>query len=130
MLEANAIAQAEALLAGKSAETAEAEMRAAGMDRARAAALAPHRAFPGDRPTTFITVERLDAPALGRLVALYEHKVAVQGHLWDINSFDQWGVELGKVLAGSVLKELHGAEPDAHDGSTASLIRWFRGGAG
>ena len=127
MLAANAIAQAEALLAGKSAETAEAEMIAAGMDPARAAALAPHRAFPGDRPTIFITMERLDAHALGRLIALYEHKVAVQGHLWDINSFDQWGVELGKVLAGSVLKELHGAEPAAHDGSTAALIRWFRG---
>jgi len=128
MLAANAIAQAEALLGGKTAAEAEAEMLAAGMDPARAAALAPHRAFSGDRPSIFITMDRLDAFGLGRLIALYEHKVAVQGHLWDVNSFDQWGVELGKVLAGGVLKEMQGEAAGAHDASTQALISWFRTG--
>ena len=89
------------------------------------AAVAPHRVFPGNRPSTTILFRRLDAFTLGRLVALYEHKVAVQGCLWGINSFDQWGVELGKVLASGVLRELEGGAAGAHDGSTAALLARF-----
>ena len=127
ILAANAIAQAEALLAGKTAEEACAEMRAAGMDEAEARRLAPHRAFPGDRPSLFLLYRRLDAATLGALVALYEHKVACLGPLWGINPFDQWGVELGKVLAGRVLPELApGAAIGPHDSSTTALIRAFR----
>jgi glucose-6-phosphate isomerase len=127
ILAAHAIAQAEALLAGKTAAQAEAEMLAAGMAPSEAARLAPHRAFPGDRPSLFLLYRRLDATTLGALVALYENKVAALGALWRINPFDQWGVELGKVLAGRVLPELSpGAAPGAHDGSTTALIRAFR----
>jgi glucose-6-phosphate isomerase len=125
ILAANAFAQAEALLAGKTRAQVEAEMRAAGADDATVAAVAPHRVFPGNRPSTTILFRRLDAFTLGRLVALYEHKVAVQGCLWGINSFDQWGVELGKVLASGVLKELEGGPAGVHDGSTASLMGRF-----
>ena len=125
ILAANAFAQAEALLAGKTLAEVQAEMRAAGADAAAITAIAPHRAFAGNRPSTTILFRRLDAFTLGRLVALYEHKVAVQGCLWGINSFDQWGVELGKMLAGGVLRELSGGPAGAHDGSTASLIARF-----
>ena len=83
--------------------------------------------FTGDRPTNTIVYRRLDGYALGRLIALYEHKVAVQGWLWNIDSFDQWGVELGKVLAGGIIPELSsGAQPGAHDSSTEALIGRFR----
>jgi glucose-6-phosphate isomerase len=127
ILAAHAIAQAEALLAGKTEESALAEMLAGGMAADEARRLAPHRAFPGDRPSLFLLYRRLDAATLGALVALYEHKVACLGGLWGINPFDQWGVELGKVLAGRVLPELApGAAIAAHDGSTAALIRAFR----
>lgn len=125
ILAANAFAQAEALLAGKTRGQVETEMRAAGANDAAVAAVAPHRVFPGNRPSTTILFRRLDAFTLGRLVALYEHKVAVQGCLWGINSFDQWGVELGKVLASGVLKELEGGPAGVHDGSTAALMARF-----
>ncbi len=122
MLSANAIAQAEALLCGKTAVQAEMEMLQTGMDPVQAAFLAPHRAFPGDRPSIFISMEHLDAYGIGRLIALYEHKVAVQGHLWDVNSFDQWGVEFGKALATGILAELSGDRVYDHDPSTSALI--------
>jgi glucose-6-phosphate isomerase len=127
ILAAHAIAQSEALLAGKTEAAAEAEMLEAGTDATEAARLAPHRAFPGDRPSLFLLYRRLDPATLGALVALYEHKVAALGALWAINPFDQWGVELGKVLAGRVLPELSpGAVIGAHDGSTTALIHAFR----
>ena len=126
ILAANAFAQAEALLAGKSLADIQAEMRVAGADAATIAAIAPHRVFSGNRPSTTILFRQLDAFTLGRLVVLYEHKVAVQGCLWGINSFDQWGVELGKMLAGGVLRELDGGPGTAHDGSTTALIARFR----
>ncbi|WP_426959589.1 glucose-6-phosphate isomerase [Muricoccus radiodurans] len=120
---ANGLAQAEALLRGRDAEEVRAEMEAAGMDAARVAALLPHRLFPGDRPSTTILVERLTPAVLGQIVALYEHKVFCLGALWGVDAFDQWGVELGKQLAGAILPELSpGAEPREHDGSTAALI--------
>jgi glucose-6-phosphate isomerase len=127
MLAANALAQAEALLRGRTLDEAAAEMRAKGAGAAEIAALAPHRVFPGNRPSVTILFGRLDGYALGRLIALYEHKVAVQGAIWNINSFDQWGVELGKVLASGLLPDLApGATPATHDGSTTALIHRFR----
>ena len=127
---ANLVAQAEALMRGKTAAEAEAEMRAAGVPEERIAALLPHRVFCGDRPSNVVLLERLDPFTLGALVAAYEHRTFVQGVIWDVNSFDQWGVELGKQLAARVLAELdpHAAAPsaDAHDASTRGLIERYR----
>lgn len=121
---ANALAQMQALMVGKTADQARAEMIAGGMDAAEADRLAPHRAFPGDRPSTAIVIERLTPQALGALLALYEHKTFVEGVVWDINSFDQWGVELGKVLAKAILKDVAAGAPSAGlDPSTAALMR-------
>ena len=126
-LAANAFAQAEALMVGKSEAKIRAEMAAKGAPAAEIDAVAPHRVAPGERPSNTIMFGRLDAFSLGRLIALYEHKVAVQGCLWDIDSFDQWGVELGKVLANGILPELTpGAAPRAHDSSTNAQIARFR----
>ncbi len=118
---ANGLAQAEALLRGKDADAVAAEMRKAGASEAEIARLTPHRVFPGDRPSTLILLPRLDAFTLGQLVALYEHKVACLGALWGINPFDQWGVELGKVLAGHILPALSGGDA-AQDPATAPMI--------
>jgi glucose-6-phosphate isomerase len=127
MLAANAFAQAEALLRGKTREEVEAEMRSAGAADAEIAAIAPHRVFSGDRPSTTILFRKLDGFSLGRLIALYEHKVAVQGAIWGIDSYDQWGVELGKVLARGVLPGLAPrATLEGHDASTLALMRRFR----
>ena len=126
-LAANAFAQAEALLVGRKEADIRAEMAAKGLPQAEIDLIAPHRVAPGERPSNTILFERLDAFSLGRLIALYEHKVAVQGCLWGIDSFDQWGVELGKQLAGGILPELTpGSAPGAHDASTNALIARFR----
>jgi glucose-6-phosphate isomerase len=124
LLMGNLFAQAEALAFGKSSE----EVAAAGV----AAELVPHRTFPGNRPTTVILAPRLTPSVLGQLVALYEHKVFTQGVIWGINSFDQWGVELGKALATTIIDELTSeAAPDlAHDASTNALIKRYRQGRG
>ncbi|MCC7268631.1 MAG: glucose-6-phosphate isomerase [Caulobacteraceae bacterium] len=119
---ANAVAQAEALMVGRAEGEVRAELQAAGLDAAHIDALAPQRAFPGDRPSSFILMDRLTPRALGAVIALYEHKTFVEGVLWGINSFDQWGVELGKTLAARVLGELRGGPRGAHDPSTAALI--------
>lgn len=121
LLVANVFAQAEALAFGKTPE----EVREEGTDEA----LVPHRTFEGNRPTNVILAERLTPEVLGSLVALYEHSVFTQGTIWGINSFDQWGVELGKVLANRIAPELSAAEdPElAHDSSTNALIRAYRG---
>jgi glucose-6-phosphate isomerase len=120
LLMSNVFAQAEALAFGKTAD----EVRAEGV----AEALVPHKTFPGNRPSTTILAERLTPRVLGSLVALYEHSVFTQGCIWGVNPFDQWGVELGKVLANRIIPELESqAEPSlAHDSSTNSLIRWYR----
>jgi glucose-6-phosphate isomerase len=120
LLMANFLAQTEALAFGKTREEVEAE--GVGPD------LAPHRTFGGNRPTSTIMVPELTPSVLGQLTALYEHKVFTQGVIWDVNSFDQWGVELGKVLATRIAAELApGAGDDlAHDGSTNTLIRRYR----
>ncbi|HJR03656.1 MAG TPA: glucose-6-phosphate isomerase [Methylomirabilota bacterium] len=120
LLTANLIAQTEALAFGKTA----AEVAAEGVP----AAQVPHRTFEGNRPSNTILADELTPAALGRLVALYEHKVFVQGSIWRINSFDQWGVELGKALAGRIAPELESRDEPAlrHDGSTNALIRRYR----
>ncbi|MDF0666047.1 MAG: glucose-6-phosphate isomerase [Nitrospira sp.] len=120
LLASNLFAQTEALAFGKTA----AEVEAEGVPPA----LAPHRTFPGNRPTNTILVEQLTPELFGKLIALYEHKVFVQGTVWRINSFDQWGVELGKVLAKRITPELTSAtDPDLrHDSSTNELIRRYR----
>ncbi len=122
LLLANVIAQAEALMVGRSQAEVRAELTAKGLAQAQIDTLAPQRTFPGDRPSSFILMESLTPKALGALIALYEHKVFVEGVLWDINSFDQWGVELGKTLALRIQAELEGATPGAHDPSTTELV--------
>jgi glucose-6-phosphate isomerase len=125
-LAANAFAQAEALMRGRSESEIRAEMAAKGASQADIDAIAPHRVAAGERPSTTILFRRLDPFSLGRLIALYEHKVAVQGCLWGIDSFDQWGVELGKQLASGILPELTpGAARNGHDSSTTALIDRF-----
>jgi glucose-6-phosphate isomerase len=120
LLMSNVFAQAEALAFGKTA----AEVRAEGVPES----LVPHKTFPGNRPSTTILADRLTPRVLGSLVALYEHSVFVQGCIWDINPFDQWGVELGKVLANRIVPELESPSEPAlgHDSSTNALIRWYR----
>jgi len=118
---ANCFAQAEAFMKGKTADEVRADL--AGQDPAEIERLVPHKTFPGNRPSNMILVERLTPAALGALIALYEHKTFVQGALWDVNSFDQWGVELGKVLAKKIEAELNGdVQPALHDSSTNGLI--------
>ena len=120
LLMSNVFAQAEALAFGKTAD----EVRAEGVSES----LVPHKTFPGNRPSTTILAERLTPRVLGSLVALYEHSVFTQGCIWNINPFDQWGVELGKVLANRIIPELESqTEPSlGHDSSTNSLIQWYR----
>jgi len=120
LLMANLIAQGEALAFGKSAD----QVRAEGTPEA----LVPHRTFEGNRPSTTILADKLTPHTLGTLIALYEHSVFVQGVIWDIDSFDQWGVELGKQLAKTTIAELTAADvpPLAHDSSTNALIRRYR----
>jgi glucose-6-phosphate isomerase len=120
MLLANVFAQAEALAFGKTPEQVKAEGTP---DR-----LVPHRVFEGNRPSNTILVERLTPETLGKLVALYEHSVFTQGTIWGIDSFDQWGVELGKVLAKRMIPELESQEELTldHDSSTNNLIRRYR----
>ena len=120
---ANVIAQAEALMRGKSETDVRAELWDRGLAPDEIDALAPQRTFPGDRPSTLILLDRLTPERLGSLIALYEHKTFVEGAIWGINSFDQWGVELGKTLAGRVLGELEGGPAGEHDPSTAALIQ-------
>jgi glucose-6-phosphate isomerase len=115
---ANLFAQTEALAFGKTAE----EVKADGVPDFQV----PHRVFEGNRPTNTILAERLTPEMLGKLVALYEHKVFTQGTIWHINSFDQWGVELGKVLAQRIIPELSSDNELKHDSSTNTLIRRYR----
>jgi len=120
MLLANVFAQAEALAFGKTPEQVKAE--------GTPDWLVPHRVFEGNRPSNVILADRLTPEALGKLVALYEHSVFTQGTIWNINSFDQWGVELGKALAQRIIPELEtSSAPELkHDSSTNNLIRHYR----
>jgi glucose-6-phosphate isomerase len=121
LLVANLLAQTEALAFGR----ASSEVRAQGVSEE----LVPHRSFEGNRPSVTVLAPELNPRALGALVALYEHRVFVQGVIWGINSFDQWGVELGKALAGRIVEELSGppsSTTTAHDSSTNELIERYR----
>jgi glucose-6-phosphate isomerase len=123
LLLANCFAQSEAFMRGKNADEVRADMQAQGLPEAEIQKLLPHRIFPGNRPSNTILMETLNPHALGALIALYEHKVFVQGAIWGINSFDQWGVELGKILAKNIAAELSDkAKPEQHDSSTNGLI--------
>ena len=125
ILVANCIAQAEAMMRGKTSDEARAELEASGASSNELAKLVPHKTFAGNRPSNTFMLDLLTPHALGRLIALYEHKIFVQGVIWNIYSFDQWGVELGKQLAKVILPELSGAKGQ-HDGSTEQLIRYYR----
>ena len=126
ILLANCFAQTEALMIGKTFDEARAELLAQGLEGESLEALLPHKVFPGNKPTNTLLFDRLDPHTLGMLIALYEHKVFVQGIVWNINSFDQWGVELGKQLAGRILPELlDESVKSAHDQSTTNLIEYY-----
>ncbi|MDK4545058.1 glucose-6-phosphate isomerase [Kingella kingae] len=127
ILLSNVFAQAEAFMRGKTPDEARAELQAQGLSADKIEALVPHKTFSGNRPTNMILLDKLTPRNMGSLIAMYEHKVFVQGVIWGINSFDQWGVELGKQLAKTILAELTGdVEPQQHDASTARLIRLYR----
>jgi glucose-6-phosphate isomerase len=127
MLLANFFAQTEALARGMTPEEAATAMRGQGIPKGEIEKLLPHRVFPGNRPTTSILLDELGPRALGALIALYEHKVFVQSVIWNINAFDQWGVELGKQLANRILPELERAAlPGDHDASTVGLISHYK----
>ncbi|MCP3669281.1 MAG: glucose-6-phosphate isomerase [Gammaproteobacteria bacterium] len=126
-LMSNCLAQTEALMKGKSEAEARVELEASGLSAEQVAELLPHKLFSGNNPTNTLLLDRLTPRRLGSLIALYEHKIFVQGVIWNVNSFDQWGVELGKQLAGVVLPELLGElPPGEHDGSTSALVEHCR----
>lgn len=126
-LMANFFAQTEALMNGKSGEEVLSELKQKGLSEKEIRKLLPYKIFEGNRPTNSILVKEITPHSLGALIAMYEHKIFVQGVLWNINSFDQWGVELGKQLAGNILPELEGnGEVSAHDQSTNGLINQYK----
>jgi len=125
-LMSNVFAQTEALMKGKTEQEAYDELKQSGLDEETIKDLLPNKIFPGNRPTTTFLFNRLDPATLGSLIALYEHKIFVQGIIWNINSFDQWGVELGKQMATGILDELNNDEMiDSHDSSTNGLINYY-----
>ena len=127
ILLSNVFAQAEAFMRGKTPDEVREELRAQGMDEAHIEALVPHKTFSGNRPSNLILLNKVNPRNLGSLIALYEHKVFVQGIIWGINSFDQWGVELGKQLAKTILSELTGTVAlQPHDSSTERLVKLYR----
>jgi glucose-6-phosphate isomerase len=127
LLLSNVFAQAEALMKGKTADEVRSELVSAGMKGEALERLLPHKVFEGNRPSTTILVKKITPRSLGELIAMYEHKIFVQGIIWNINSFDQWGVELGKQLAGKILPELSSADPvTSHDSSTRGLINYYK----
>jgi glucose-6-phosphate isomerase len=131
ILLSNFFAQTEALMRGKTSDEVRAELNRSGLSGAELEALLPHKVFEGNRPTNSILFPRLTPRVLGSLIALYEHKIFVQGVIWNINSFDQWGVELGKQLAKTILPELSVAgEVTSHDSSTNGLINYYKQNAG
>ena len=124
---ANFFAQTEALMMGKTAEVARKELEEKGMDQHAIDQLVPFKVFEGDKPTNSILVKKITPYTLGSLIAMYEHKIFVQGTIWNVNSFDQWGVELGKQLANLILPELNHDNPViGHDGSTNGLINEYK----
>lgn len=131
ILLSNFFAQTEALMKGKTEAEAKAELEAEGLNGDSLKRLLPHKVFPGNRPTNSILFQKLTPRMLGSLIAMYEHKIFVQGIVWNINSFDQWGVELGKQLAKKILPELSGSQTiAAHDSSTNGLINYYKSNRG
>ena len=127
LLLANYFAQTEALMKGLDESEARRELTAQGLPGDKLEALLPHKVFPGNRPTNSLLYQKLDPRTLGRLIALYEHKIFVQGVIWNVNSFDQWGVELGKKLAGAIVPELAApGDVTTHDASTRGLINEYK----
>ncbi len=127
LLLANCLAQMEALMRGKTADEAKAEMKVQGLSPKEIKALLPHKLFPGNRPSNMLMLQRLDPHTLGAMLAAYEHKTFVEGMLWDINPFDQWGVEYGKQLTKIVEKDLAATTPSGgHDSSTNGLIEAYK----
>ena len=126
ILFANFLAQTEALMRGKTAEEARQELQAAGLSDTAIGALLPHKVFPGNRPTNSLVYPKLTPRMLGTLIALYEHKIFVQGIIWGINSFDQWGVELGKQLAKAIQPEVDSGQVGEHDASTQGLLAYYQ----
>ena len=127
ILLSNVFAQAEAFMRGKTPAEVRAELQAQGVPAEHIEALVPHKTFSGNRPTNVILLDKITPRNMGSLIAMYEHKVFTQGVIWGINSFDQWGVELGKQLAKTILAELTGAiDPQPHDASTSKLVRLYR----
>jgi len=124
-LMANFFAQTEALLMGKSAAKVEDEFKSMGMSKTKAETLLPFKVFSGNRPTNTLLINQLTPASFGSLVALYEHKIFVQGIIWNIYSYDQWGVELGKKLATTILDEIKSNTVSSHDSSTSFLIQQF-----
>ena len=118
----NFLAQTEALMKGKSLEQATAELKEKGCSEDEINQLAPFKVFDGNKPTTTILIDQLTPNSLGKLIALYEQKIFVQGVLWNIYSYDQWGVELGKQLANTILSDIEGKSNHPHDSSTAGLL--------
>ena len=126
ILLANVFAQAEAFMRGKTPDEVRSELKAQGMEAERIEELVPHKTFSGNRPTNLILMDKINPRNMGSLIAMYEHKTFVQGIIWGINSFDQWGVELGKQLAKTILAELNGeTEVQKHDSSTTRLINLY-----
>ena len=129
MLVANCLAQSEALMVGRSLDDARALMRAKGLEGSELERQAAHRVFTGNRPSVTLMYDRLDPRTLGKIIALYEHRVFVEGVIWGINSFDQWGVELGKELANKLMPLVENkTSDDSHDGSTLGLLDSFHNG--
>jgi len=127
ILLSNFFAQTEALMKGKTEQEARAELEKAGLSGEKLEALLPHKVFTGNRPTNSILFPKLTPHTLGSLIAMYEHKIFTQGVVWNVNSFDQWGVELGKQLAQRIQPELDGDAPvNAHDSSTNGLINYYK----
>ena len=125
-LVANVLAQSEALMLGKTEDEVVEELKAQGLSKDAIKALAPHKVFPGNRPSNTLFYQKLTPEMLGSLVALYEHKVFVQGVIWNVNSYDQWGVELGKQLAKALLPKVQGqASGEGHDSSTQGLLNYY-----
>ena len=123
---ANALAQAEALTHGKTRADVEATMRAAGADDASIAAIAPHRVFSGNRPSSFVLMDHLSPENFGAYLAFCEHRTFVEGKLWGVNSFDQWGVELGKVIASEIDADLQKGPSSHRERASVALIEAIR----
>ena len=123
---ANFFAQTEALMNGKTEEEAREELESTNMDASAIEKLVPFKVFDGNKPTTTILIDKLTPESLGSLIAIYEHKIFTEGILWNIFSYDQWGVELGKQLAKNVLTDLNSDSIASHDSSTTSLINRFK----